>query len=61
MSKLLDLLLYQALLLRKLKGGIKNYTENNLLNPYILKTMFSVSLFPNLALAFCLVGYNFYF
>lgn len=45
MSKLLDLLLYQVLLLRKLKGGIKNYTENNLLNPYILKTMFSVSLF----------------
>ncbi|ENH58907.1 hypothetical protein HPHPA11_0033 [Helicobacter pylori Hp A-11] len=55
-------------MLRKLKGGIKNYlntqkrlTENNLLNPYILKTMFSVSPFPSLALAFCLVGYSFYF
>lgn len=52
MSKLLDLLLYQALLLRKLKRWnqklskhSKRLTENNLLNPYILKTMFSVSLF----------------
>lgn len=33
MSKLLDLLLYQVLLLRKLKGGIKNYlnTQKDLL------------------------------
>ncbi|PUD52685.1 hypothetical protein C2R66_00905 [Helicobacter pylori] len=51
MSKLLCLLLYQAPLLRKLKSGqrlskhSKRLTENNLLNPYILKTMFSVSLF----------------
>ncbi|RVY07985.1 hypothetical protein ECB90_07210 [Helicobacter pylori] len=67
MSKLLCLLLYQAPLLRKLKSGqrlskhSKRLTENNLLDPYILKTMFSVSPFPSLALAFCLVGYSFYF
>ncbi|GAA8259334.1 hypothetical protein HpDR16_14000 [Helicobacter pylori] len=46
---------------QKLSKHLKRLTENNLLNPYILKTMFSVSPFPSLALAFCLVGYSFYF
>lgn len=46
---------------QKLSKHSKRLTENNLLNPYILKTMFSVSPFPSLALAFCLVDYSFYF
>ncbi|GAA9133271.1 hypothetical protein HpHA170_14610 [Helicobacter pylori] len=46
---------------QKLSKHLKRLTENNLLDPYILKTMFSVSPFPSLALAFCLVGYSFYF
>ncbi|GAA9151684.1 hypothetical protein BTM352_14980 [Helicobacter pylori] len=46
---------------QKLSKHLKRPTENNLLDPYILKTMFSVSSFPSLALAFCLVGYSFYF
>ncbi|EJB33018.1 hypothetical protein HpCOL2_10730 [Helicobacter pylori] len=46
---------------QKLSKHLKRLTENNLLDSYVLKTMFSVSPFPSLALAFCLVGYSFYF